>query len=158
MGTRGDRTMKRFGVIRLSIIGILSLAVIAGCVQTVTTYNIDDYKTVPKVVYTAYLYSSGIGERLRAVFLKSPETDVEIVPYSRQITTAKVTFDDALTFMEKAGDFKNVSIQGVKYKEKTIGYLLTFARPLSPRESIEVDVHERNGKIYFAVKEKHYDE
>ena len=126
--------------------------------QAVSTYTIDDFKTIPKVVYTAYLYSSGIGERLRAVFLKSPETDVEIVPYSRQITTAKVTFSDALTFMEKAGDFRNISIQGVKYKEKTIGYLLTFARPLSPRESIEADVYERDGKIYFAVKEKRYDE
>ena len=143
---------------RLSITAVLSLAVLAGCVQAVSTYNIDDYKTVPKVVYTAYLYSSGIGERLRAVFLKSPETDVEIVPYSRQTTTAKVTFSDALTFMEKVGDFKNISIQGVKYKEKTIGYLLTFARPLSPRESIEADVYERDGKIYFAVKEKRHDE
>ncbi|MEK7267586.1 MAG: hypothetical protein AABZ98_03235, partial [Nitrospirota bacterium] len=135
---------------RLSIIAVLSLAMLAGCVQAVSTYTIDDFKTIPKVVYTAYLYSSGIGERLRAVFLKSPETDVEIVPYSRQITTAKVTFSDALTFMEKVGDFRNISIQGVKYKEKTIGYLLTFARPLSPRESIEADVYERDGKIYFA--------
>ncbi|MDP3259587.1 MAG: hypothetical protein Q8M34_03235 [Thermodesulfovibrionales bacterium] len=143
---------------KLSVIGVLLLIVFVGCVQAVSTYNIDDYKTVPKVVYTAYLYSSGIGERLRAVFLKSPETDVEIVPYSRQITTAKVTFSDALTFMEKVGDYKNISIQGVKYKEKTIGYLLTFARPLSPRESIEADVYERDGKIYFAVKEKRYDE
>lgn len=143
---------------RLRVICVLSLIALAGCVQAVSTYNIDDFKTVPKVVYTAYLYSSGIGERLRAVFLKSPETDVEIVPYSRQITTAKVTFDDALTFMEKAGDFKNISMQGVKYKEKTIGYLLTFTMPLSPRESIEADVYERDGKIYFAVKEKHYDE
>lgn len=153
MRTRGDKTMRR-----LSVICVLSLIVLAGCVQAVSIYNIDDYKTVPKVVYTAYLYSSGIGERLRAVFLKTPETDVEIVPYSRQITTAKVTFSDALTFMEKAGDFKNISIQGVKYKEKTIGYLLTFSRPLSPRESIEADVYERDGKIYFAVKEKRYDE
>ena len=97
---------------RLSITAVLSLAVLAGCVQAVSTYNIDDYKTVPKVVYTAHLYSSGIGERLRAVFLKSPEAGVEIVPYSRQTTTAKVTFSDALTFMEKVGDFKNISIQG----------------------------------------------
>lgn len=153
MRTRGDKTMRR-----LSVICVLSLIVLAGCVQAVSTYNIDDYKTVPKVVYTAYLYSSGIGERLRAVFLKTPETDVEIVPYSRQITTEKVTFSDALTFMEKVGDFKNISIEGVKYKEKTIGYLLTFARPLSPRESIEADVYERNGKIYFSVREKRYDE
>jgi len=143
---------------RLSIIAVLSLAVLAGCVQTVSTYTIDDFKTVPKVVYTAYFYSSGIGERLRAVFLKTPETDVEIVPYSRQITTAKVTFSDALTFMEEVGDFKNISIEGVKYKERTIGYLLTFARPLSPRESIEADVYERNGKVYFSVREKRYDE
>lgn len=150
--------MKRFGVIRLSVIAVLALTAIAGCVQTVTTYNIDDYKTVPKVVYTAYLYSSGIGERLRAVFLKTPETDVEIVPYSRQITTAKVTFSDALTFMEKVGDFRNISIQGVKYKEKTIGYLLTFERHASMRESIEVNLYERNGKIYFAVSERKHDE
>jgi hypothetical protein len=153
MRKRGGNTMRR-----LRIIAVLSLAVLAGCVQAVSTYNIDDYKTVPKVVYTAYLYSSGIGERLRAVFLKSPETEVEIVPYSRQITTVKVTFSDTLTFMEKAGDYRNISIQGVKYKEKTIGYLLTFARPLSPRESIEADVYERNGKIYFSVREKRYDE
>jgi hypothetical protein len=153
MRKRGGKTMRRF-----SVMYVLALAALAGCVQTVTTYNIDDYKTVPKVVYTAYLYSSGIGERLRAVFLKTPETDVKIVPYSRQITTAKVTFDDALTFMEKVGDYRNISIQGVKYKERTIGYLLTFTRPFSPRESIEADVYERDGKIYFSVTEKRYDE
>jgi len=158
MRKRGGRTMKRFGVIRLSVICVIALTALAGCVQTVTTYSIDDYKTVPKVVYTAYFYSSGIGERLRAVFLKSPETEVEIVPYSRQITTEKATFSDALTFMEKVGDFKNISIQGVKYKEKTIGYLLTFARPVSPRESIEVNVYERDGKIYFSVTERKHDE
>jgi len=142
---------------RLSVI-FLILMVLAGCVQAVSTYSIDDYKTVPKGVYTAYLYSSGIGEKLRAVFLKSPDADVEVVPYSRQIITAKVTFSDALTFMEKVGDFKNISIEGVKYKEKTIGYLLTFSRPLSPRETIEVNLYERDGKIYFAVTERKHDE
>jgi len=137
---------------------LLTLLVFAGCVQAVSTYNIDDYKAVPKGVYTAYLYSSGIGEKLRAVFLKRPDADVEVVPYSRQIITAKVTFSDALTFMEKAGEFRNISIQGVKYKEKTIGYLLSFQRHASMRESIEVNLYERNGKIYFAVTERKYDE
>jgi len=141
----------------LSVI-FLTLIILAGCVQAVSTYDIDDYKAVPKGVYTAYLYSSGIGEKLRAVFLKSPDADVEVVPYSRQIITAKVTFSDALTFMEKATEFRNISIQGVKYKEKTIGYLLTIQKHAAMRESIEADVYERNGKIYFAVTERKHDE
>lgn len=132
-------------------------AVLAGCVQAINTYGVGDFNAIPKVEYTAYQYSSGAGEGLRAVFLKSPDSDVDIIPYSIQITTGKATPEEARKFMEKGSHFRNIEYQGVTYKGKPIGYLFTYGYHSFSRDSIEINLFERGGKVYFSVWEKTYD-
>lgn len=80
---------------------ILLLLLVSGCVQAVQTELMGRYDAVPKLNYVTYLYSSGVGERLRTAFLKNPESDVEIVPYSVGIIKTSGTFDDAMAFMQR---------------------------------------------------------
>ena len=141
----------------IRVLFLISLLAFLGCAQAVSTFTLRDHDSIPKTSYTTYLYSAGSAEKLRAVFLKSPETDVEIVPYSIQIITASGTLQDALNFMEKTAAYRRVNFQGVTYKGKTIGYLLTYDQPIFARESIEVNLFERNGKVYFSVTEKRFD-
>lgn len=129
-------------------------AVLAGCVQAIDTYGVRDFNAIPKVEYTAYRYSSGTGERLRAVFLKSADSDIEIIPYSIQITTGKATPEEARAFMERGSHFRNIVYQGVTYKGKPIGYLFTYGYHSFSRDLIEIHLFERDGKVYFSVWEK----
>ncbi len=142
---------------RLNVFLFVLLLALASCVQAVTTYGIKDTNSIPKSKYVLYQYSSGEGERYRAVLLKNPESGVEIVPYSVQITTSEGTPEEALSFMGKSGLSRNVYSEGITYKGRLIGYLLTFGRNIFAKESIEVDLYERGGKIYFEVKEKKED-
>ena len=130
----------------------------AGCAQTINTYGIENIDTIPKGDYALFLYSSGAGDRLRAVFLKNPDAGVEVVPYSVQITTATGTVRDALTFMEKASGYKRISFQGVTHKGKPIGYLLSFDWYGFTRDRIEPLLFEREGKIYFTAREYRRDD
>jgi hypothetical protein len=132
---------------------LFAVLILAGCAQSITTFGIRDYDGIPKATYTMYLYSGGISERLRAVFLKSPEAGVEVVPYSVQIITAAGTVENALTFMEKAGAYSRISFQGVTYQGKTIGYLLTFGTHSISGERLEVSFYERGGKVFFTARE-----
>ncbi len=134
------------------------LAVLAGCIQAIDTYSIRDINSIPQIEYTAYLYSSGEGEVLRAVFLTNPDSGIEVIPYSIQITTAKGTPADALKFMEKSSSSRQIECQGVNYKGKLIGYLLTHGYHSFSRDSIGINLHEREGKVYFSVWEKRYDD
>lgn len=129
-------------------------AVLAGCVQAIDTYGVRDFNAIPKVEYTAYRYSSGAGERLRAVFLKSPDSDIQIIPYSIQITTGRATPEEARAFMERGSHFRNIVYQGVTYKGKPVGYLFTYGHHSFSRDSIEINLFERGGKVYFSVWEK----
>ena len=132
-------------------------AVLAGCVQVINTYGVGDFNAIPKAEYTAYQYSSGAGDRLRAVFLKSPDGDIDIIPYSIQITTGKATPDEARTFMERGSHFRNIQYQGITYRGKPIGYLFTYGYHSFSRDSIEISLFERDGKVYFSVWEKNRD-
>lgn len=137
---------------------ITVLAVLAGCIQAIDMYSIRDIDSIPQMEYTAYLYSSGEGEVLRAVFLKNPDSGIEVVPYSIQIATAKGTPADALKFMERGSSAGQIECQGVTYKGKPIGYLLTRRYYGFSSESIEINLYEREGKVYFSVSEKKHDD
>jgi hypothetical protein len=113
---------------------------------------------IPKVSYITYVYSSGSDNKYRAVFLKSPESDLEVVPFSSNIMMTKGSFDDAMTFMRHGAGYRNVDVQSVLYKGKTIGYLLTQPRYVLGKEEIEPELYERAGKIYFSVSERFYDD
>ena|ERR1700690_3039024 len=136
---------------------LVMFAVLAGCIQAINTYSVLDISAIPATEYTAYQYSSGAGEGLRAVFLKSPDSDIEVVPYSIQITTDKATPEEARKFMEKGSHLRNIDCQGVNYKGKPIGYLLTHGYHCFSRYSIEVNLFERGGKVYFSVWENKRD-
>lgn len=124
---------------------------LAGCAQTVVTTRINDYKGSPDVTYETYVYVSGESGRLRAVFLKIPETAVEIVPYSIEITKVESTFNAAMDFMSTHRKHKMVRIDEVRYKGDLIGYLLMHPVHSFQRVYIEVSLYERNGKIYFSI-------
>ena len=139
------------------LIFLVIVVVLAGCTQSINTYSVGDINAVPKIEYTAYFYSSGIGERLRAVFLKSPDSGVEIIPYSIQITTGKATPEEALEFMGKGKYYRNIDYHGITYKGRPIGYLFTNRYSSFSRDSIEVNLYEHGGKVYFSVLEKNRD-
>ncbi len=127
----------------------------AGCAQTVTTTRITNYEKIPEAKYETYIYISGEGRRLRAVFLKAPDSDVEIVPYSIEMSKAESTFDDALNLMATHRKYKMVRVDEVRYKGELIGYLLTHPMHSFQRVYIEVSLYERKGKIYFTVWDSH---
>ena len=129
------------------------LAVIA-CAQAVTTAGIGTLDSIPKATYTMYTYVAPATPQSRAVFLKSPDAGVEVVPYSVQITTVTGTVDDALGFVEKGPGFKRTSFQRVQFRGKTIGYLLVTERHSFASRYIRVNLYERGGKIYFVPSEQ----
>src|SRR5574340_645811 len=126
------------------LIFLMIVAVLAGCTQSITTSSVGDIDAMPKIEYTAYFYSSGIGEGLRAVFLKSPDSAVEIIPYSIQISTGKATLEEALKFMGKGRYYRHINCHGISYKGKPIGYLLSYGYSSFSRDSIEINLDERN--------------
>lgn len=136
---------------------LIIFAVLTACIQTIQTYSVGDINAIPKIEYSAYQYSSGAGEGLRAVFLKSPDTDIDVIPYSIQITTGKATPEEARKFMEKGGHFRNIDYRGISYKGKPIGYLFTYGYNSFSRDSLDIDIYERGGKVYFSVWEKKTD-
>src|SRR4030065_1015703 len=117
------------------LIFLVIVIVLAGCTQSINTYSVGDITAMPKIEYTAYFYSSGIGEGLRAAFLKSPDSDIDVIPYSIQITTGKATPEEVLRFMEKGKHYRNIDYQGITYKDKLIGYLFTYRYSSFSRDS-----------------------
>ena len=85
--------------------------------------------------------------------MKNPDSDVEIVPYSVQITDASGTVDEALAFIKRGEGFKRMTFQRVDFNGKTVGYLLMTERHAFARKYIEVTFFERGGKIYFSQAE-----
>jgi hypothetical protein len=139
------------------LIFLVIVTVLTGCTQAINTYSVGDINAIPKIDYTAYFYSSGAGEELRAAFLKSPDSDIDIIPYSIQITTGKATPEEALKFMEKGRHYRNIDHHGITFKDKPIGYLFTYRYSSFSRDSIEINLYERGGKVYFSVLEKNRD-
>ncbi len=136
---------------------LLFLPVIA-CTRAVTTTGVGDPDSIPQAVYTMYLYVAPTAPQLRAVFMKTPDADVEVVPFSVQITAASGTARDALAFLEERPGFRRMSAQRVELRGKTIGYLLMPERHSFARRYIEVNFYERRGKIYFVPSEQGVDD
>lgn len=143
---------------RIAILFLLLLTVSAGCAQTVRVQGVEGIESVPKLTYVIFFYSSGTADRLRAVFLKNPGSDVEVVADSVQIVMTRGTGEDAMALMQR-GIHEYIDVQSVSYKGNIIGYLLTqrmFYGPFA-RDTIEVNLYERGGKLHFSVREKRYD-
>lgn len=126
----------------------------AGCMQAIHMQAILRTDSIPNMTYEVYVFSMGEAERFRAAFLKSPESDVEVVAASSQIRQARGTFEDAMNFMRSGAGYKDVDVQSVTYNGKIIGYLLTQSVvPGLSRQKVAVSVYERGGKIYFWAEE-----
>ncbi len=135
---------------------VVLLVISAGCAQTVQMQGVERADSIPKTTtYTAYFYAYGDADVFRAVLLKFPGGNEEIVPYSVQIYEAPSTFEDAMAFMQKGKGYRKVDVREVTYRGKAIGYLLTYPMytGIFSRASVEVQVYERGGKIYFGVLE-----
>ncbi|TAN40041.1 MAG: hypothetical protein EPN25_09040 [Nitrospirae bacterium] len=143
---------------RSRLILLVMVAALAGCIQSIALNDAGDLAAIPAIDYTAYWYSSGEGESLRAVFLKIPESGVEVIPYSVQITTGRTTPGEARSFMARGSHNRNVNSQSVSYKGKPIGYLFTNAYHSFSRDTVEVSLFERDGKVYLSVWEKKHDD
>jgi hypothetical protein len=137
----------------VQIVPLFALMAVIACAQAVTTTGIWTLDSIPKATYTMYAYATSATPQLRAVFLKTTDAGVEVVPYSVQITTATGTVDDALAFVEKGVGYKQTFFQRVEFRGKTIGYLLVTERHSFGRRYININLYERDGKIYFAPSE-----
>ena len=104
--------------------------------------------------YVVYAFSTGEAERFRVAFLKSPESDVEVVALSSKMGQGRGTFEDAMKFVRSGAGYRDVDVQSVTYNGKIIGYLLTQSAVSGlQRQRLAVDVYERGGKIYFWAEE-----
>src|SRR5512140_2816277 len=144
----GSKQMKK-----MRISALLLFLFLLACAPAVTTVGVAGPGSIPQAVYTLYLYVAPSTPQLRAVFLKSPDAGVEVVPYSVQITTVTGTAGDALAFLENGAGYKRTSYQRVEVRGKTIGYLLVPERHSFARRYIEIHFYERDGKIYFVPSE-----
>ncbi len=126
----------------------------AGCIQSIQMQTIQRTNSIPDLNYQIYVFSTGATERFRAAFLKSPETDVEVVAASSKIRVVRGTFEDGMNFMQSGAGYRDVDVQSVTYKGKIIGYLLTQSVvPALQTQRVTVNVYQRGGKIYFWAEE-----
>lgn len=139
---------------KLLIIQIIMIFTVIACAQSVATVGVNSIDTIPNAKYTMYLYVAPSSSQLRAAFLKSPDSDVEVVPYSVQITTSSATMDEAFTQVQRGHGFKRLSLLRVDLRGKTVGYLMVPERHSFARRYIEVNLYERNGKVYFVPSEQ----
>lgn len=126
---------------------------IAGCVQTIGTRDLDRKESIPSISYEAYFFVAGMSERSRAVFLKKPDVEVEVKPYSDEITGSSASYAEAMFFMREKRGARTITTQVVSYKEKPIGYLLSYDQPGIDMERVNINLTERNGVIYFSARE-----
>ena len=126
---------------------------VAGCVQTISTRNLDKKEGIPQVSYSAYFFSAGISERSRAVLLINADSGVEARADSTDITSTTASYAEALAFMREKKSARTVSTHLVSYKDKPVGYLLTYDQPGNNAETVNVTISEKNGVIYFNARE-----
>jgi hypothetical protein len=135
-----------------TVIFILLILMAAACAKSLSTQSIGTIDAIPKENYTLYLYSAGTAERLRTVFIQSPDSGVEVVP-SAQVVKETGSASDAIRFMEKSG--MRTRVEKVMYQGRTIGYLLTSDRhSFGAKQWLDVSLYERRGKIYFTATEQ----
>jgi hypothetical protein len=127
--------------------------VIFGCAQDLRFHDLDKKEKVPAISYEAYFFVTGISERSRAVFLKKPDVEIPIEPASPEIVSTTATYSEAMTFMIEKRLMRSITTQTVTYKDKPLGYLLSYDQPGVNGETVITNLYERDGKIYFSARE-----
>jgi hypothetical protein len=135
------------------LIAILFTLIVAGCVQAISTRDLDKKEAIPSISYEAYFFAAGISDRSRAVFLVKPESGVRVKADSDDITSTTASYAEALAFMREKKEARTISTQVVLYSGKPIGYLLSYDRPGTNMERVNISLTERNGVVYFRVRE-----
>lgn len=147
---------ERTGVVRLLVVlvSVVSMSLIGCSLTPLQTYTLANYHSVAAMKYTLYLYSSG---QLKAVFLKSPEANVEVLAYSPEIIQASGTPEDVMAFMRR-GIYRNIDVKSVEFKDKVIGYLFTYREigVTAGPSYLVVDLFERNDKIFLDINIRNY--
>ena len=126
---------------------------IFGCAQDLRFHNLAKKEKVPSISYEAYFFVAGIAEKSRAVFLKMPDVDISIEPASPEIVSTTATYAEAMTFMIEKRLMRSITTQTVTYKDKPLGYLLTYDNAGVNGEKVITNLYERGGKIYFSAQE-----
>jgi hypothetical protein len=133
------------------------ILLMAGCTQNIQRIEPSAGFRVPSITYQTYFFVQGQGNKARAVFLKHPDVQVDIVFAPQQITETTATYGDALTFMYEEKGLRRVNTEIVNYKGKLLGYLLIYDdTPVKTNTIIEIQVelYEKNGKIHFIARER----
>jgi hypothetical protein len=126
---------------------------IFGCSQNIRLHDLDTKEKVPAISYEAYFFVTGLSERSRAVFLKKPDIEIAVEPASPEIVSTTATYPEAMTFMLDRRYMRSITTQTVIYKDKPLGYLLTYNQPGLDGEVVVTNLYERDGKIYFNARE-----
>ena len=136
------------------IAAIMIVLLLAGCAQTLSFRTLDKKEGIPSISYEAYFFTAGISERSRAVFLKIPDSEVIVQPYSSEIVASTATYKEALSFMYEKRGARTISTQVVSYKDGPVGYLLRYDQAGVNMETININLTEKNGVIFFNAREE----
>ncbi|HMK60108.1 MAG TPA: hypothetical protein VK452_03045 [Dissulfurispiraceae bacterium] len=136
------------------IAAVCILLLIAGCVQNISYRGLGSNYNVPSISYEAYYFSSGISDRSRAVLLKIPDSGVTVEPHSSEIIATTATYGQALYFMREKRGGRSITTQVVYCKDKPVGYLLRYNQPGFNMETVNVNLTEKDGVIFFSAREE----
>lgn len=134
-------------------IALIIPVLINGCAQSITKHRLGNYDHIPKTELDTYLYRFPAGGIFRKAFLRSPDTDVEIVPYSADIIQTRGTFDHAMEFVLTGRGHLITYVDEVKYNGVLIGYLIQRSKGLFDRVEIDLRFYEKDGKVYILIWE-----
>jgi hypothetical protein len=133
------------------------ILLMAGCAQNIRYHDMDARPKTPSISYEAYFYMEGLGEKSRAVFLKFPDAQVDVVASAQAITSTTSTLSEAYSFMNEVRGLRKVTALYLTYKDKPLGYLIKYTDDHDAtrgRDAIIIDLYESGGKIRFNAREK----
>jgi hypothetical protein len=137
---------------------VLMIFILAGCMQNIRFHDTDTQKRTPNISYEALYYVEGSGDKSRAVFLRHPEAPIDVVASSPQITATTSTYGDAIAYMNETRGLRKVITRFVTYKDKPLGYLISFDDDHSATETtnheIVIEIYEFKGAVHFKAAEK----
>ena len=133
---------------------LLFTFLIVGCVQTISTRDLDKKEMIPSISFEAYFFRAGMHDRSRVVFLKIPDVDVIVESNSPEIMSLTASYAEAMSFMRERRGGRTISTQVVSYKGIPIGYLLSYDQFGINMERVYVNItEESNGVVNFSARE-----
>jgi hypothetical protein len=132
---------------------VLMLLILTGCTQNLKKTELSANEKIPSISYEAYFYVEGSGNKARAVLLILPDAKVNVEAESHQVTATTATYGEALSYMNQVKDMRRVNTEALQYKDRPLGYLLTYSADITPTTligtQIIIQLYERNNTIFF---------